>query len=230
VLPEDFAQSTSQKNWIHCSCPDDVIYRPDAKLSEASSVRTTRNFRPNLPLCREASNCSSLHPSEHFSSTSGRLSVFDKLQDFFPKHSYGKFATTVQTTWIPVWTRSSIRQVSHSKSRHPDASLHGSDARATDIEIVYIRSTVRTTIPLVRTCESLIWKLRTAKVRPSGRQGTTVQTWLKSGKNFSEILENRSHSCSSRRPLSTVRTAPRFIKPDAHLNLQPIDECQILHM
>jgi len=132
--------------------------------------------------------------------------------------------------WIPIWTPSSIRQVSHSKSRHPDASLHGSDARATDIEIVYIRSTVRTTIPLVRTCESLIWKLRTAKVRPSGRQGTTVQTWLKSGKNFSEILENRSHSCSSRRPLSTVRTAPRFIKPDAHLNLQPIDECQILHM
>jgi hypothetical protein len=42
--------------------------------------------------------------------------VFDKLQDFFPKHSYGKIAATVQTTWIPVRTCSSIRQVSHSKS------------------------------------------------------------------------------------------------------------------
>jgi len=50
--------------------------------------------------------------SGRFSSTSGRLSVFDKLQDFFPKHSYGKIAATARTTWIPVRTRSSIRQVS----------------------------------------------------------------------------------------------------------------------
>jgi hypothetical protein len=52
------------------SRPDDVIYRPNAQLSKASSVRTTRTFRPDLPLCREASNCSSLHPSGRFSSTS----------------------------------------------------------------------------------------------------------------------------------------------------------------
>jgi hypothetical protein len=38
-----------------------VIYRSDAKLPKASSVQTTRTFHPNLPLCREASNCSSLH-------------------------------------------------------------------------------------------------------------------------------------------------------------------------
>jgi hypothetical protein len=73
-----------------------------------------------------------------------------------------------------------------------------------------IRSTVRTTIPLVRTYEALVWKLHAAKVRLSGRQGTTVRTQLKSGKNFSEILEKRSHSCLSRRPMNTVRTAPRF--------------------
>jgi hypothetical protein len=71
--------------------------------------------------------------------------------------------------------------------------------------------------------EALIWKLRTAEVRPSGQQGTTVRTRQKSGKNFNEILESQSHSCPSGRPLSTVQTAPKFIKPGAHLNLQPIN-------
>jgi len=136
--------------------------------------------------------------------------VFDQLQDFLPKHRYGKIAAAVQTMWIPFRTRSYIRQVSHSKSRRPDASLHGPDARASDMEIVCIRSTVRTTIPLVRTYEALIWKLRTTKVRPSGRQGNTVRTRLKSRKNFNEILESRSHSCSSGCPMTTVQTTPRF--------------------
>jgi hypothetical protein len=79
-----------------------VTYRPDVQLSKASSVQTTRTFSPDLPLCREASNCSSLHPSGRFSSTSGRLSVFDKLQDFFPKHSYVKITATIRATWIPI--------------------------------------------------------------------------------------------------------------------------------
>jgi hypothetical protein len=73
-----------------------------------------------------------------------------------------------------------------------------------------IRSTIRTTIPFVRTYEALIWKLRAVEVRLSGRQGTTFQTWLKSGKNFSEILESRSYSCSSGRPMTIVWKAPRF--------------------
>jgi hypothetical protein len=62
-----------------------MIYRPHAQLSKASSVRTTKTFRPDLPFCREASNCSTLHPSGRFSSTSERHSVFDQLWDFFPK-------------------------------------------------------------------------------------------------------------------------------------------------
>jgi len=85
-----------------------MIYCPDAQLSKASSVRTTRTFRPDLPLCWEASNCSSLHLFGCFSSTSGRHSVFDQLWDFFPKHRFGKIAATV-------WMCSSIRQVLHSK-------------------------------------------------------------------------------------------------------------------
>jgi len=119
-------------------CSDDVIYRSDAQLSKASSVRKTRTFHPDLPLCREASNCSSLHPSRRFSSTSGRHSVFDQLWDFLPKHRYGKIAATVRTMWILVRTRSSIRQVAHSKFRRPVVSLHGPDARATYMEIVCI--------------------------------------------------------------------------------------------
>jgi hypothetical protein len=71
-----------------------------------------------------------LHPSGRFSSMSGRHSVFDQLWDFLPKHRYGKILATVRTMWIPVRTCSSIRQVAHSKSRRPDANLHGLNARA----------------------------------------------------------------------------------------------------
>jgi hypothetical protein len=138
------------------SRPDDVIYHPDAQLSKASSSRTTRTFRLDLPLCQEASNYSSLHLSERFSRTSGQHLVFDQLWDFFPKHRYGRIAATVRTMWNLVQTGSSIRQVSHSKSKRPDASQHGPDARASDIEIACIRSTVRTTIPLVWTREALV--------------------------------------------------------------------------
>jgi hypothetical protein len=53
---------------------------------QASSVRTMRPFHPDLPLCREASNCSSLHPSGRFGSTSKCHSMFNQLWDFFPKH------------------------------------------------------------------------------------------------------------------------------------------------
>jgi hypothetical protein len=59
---------------------------------QASSVRTMRTFLPDLPLCQEASNCSSLHPFGRLSSMSGCHPVFDQLWDFFPKHRYGKAA------------------------------------------------------------------------------------------------------------------------------------------
>jgi hypothetical protein len=167
-----------------------MIYRSDAQLSKPSSVRMKRTFRPDLPLCQEASNCSSLHPSGCLSRAFGQHLVFDQLWDFFPKHRYRKITATVRTMWSPVQTRSSIRQVAHSKFRRPDTSLHGPDVRATYMEIECIRSTVRMTIPMVWMREALIWKLRSAEVRPSGQQGNTVRTRLKSGKNFSKILVN----------------------------------------
>jgi hypothetical protein len=138
------------------SRPNNVSYRPDAHLSKASSARTTRTFRSDLSLCREVSNCSSLHLSRRFSSPSGQLSVFDKLQDFFPKHSYGKIAAVVRTTWIPILMHSSIRQVSQFKSRRPGDGPHGSDVRASNMEIECIKSTVWTIIPLVRTRKASI--------------------------------------------------------------------------
>jgi hypothetical protein len=110
-----------------------------------------------------------LHLSGRFSNTSGRHSVSNQLHDIFSKQRYGKIAATVWTIWIPIKKRSSIRQVVHSKFRHPDISLHGLDARATYMEIACIRSTIQTTIPLVRTRETLIWKLRAAEVRLSKR-------------------------------------------------------------
>jgi hypothetical protein len=58
-------------------------------------VRSTRTFRLDSNLCPEASNCSWLHPSGRLSNTSGRPSMFDKQNDFFPKHRYGKTAAAV---------------------------------------------------------------------------------------------------------------------------------------
>jgi hypothetical protein len=77
-----------------------------------------------------------LHPSGRFSNTYGRHSVFDQLWDFLQKHRYGKIAATVQTMWIPVWTRLSIRQVAHSKFSCSDDHSIGPDAQSLNIEIV----------------------------------------------------------------------------------------------
>jgi hypothetical protein len=78
-----------------------------------------------------------------------------------------------------------------------------------------IRLTVRTPFLLVRTRGAFIWKLLAADVRPSRRQCLTVWTWLSNRKDFQRnFLEFRSHSCLSGRPMTTVRTAPSFIKPD----------------
>jgi hypothetical protein len=60
------------------------------------------DFRSDLPLCREASNCSSLHPSRLSAARPDDTQCSTKLQDFFPKHKCGKIAATVWTMWIPV--------------------------------------------------------------------------------------------------------------------------------
>jgi hypothetical protein len=145
-----------------------VIYRLGAQLSKASSVWTTRTFRPAFlcvkklqiaPACIRL-DVSAVCPDDIQCSTSYGIS--------FQNTDMGRSLQPFRKMWIPVRTRSSIRQVSHSKSRRPDASLHGPDARASYMEIACIRPTVWMAIPLVRTSEALIWKLRAAEVQPSG--------------------------------------------------------------
>jgi len=75
-------------------------------------------------------NCSRLHPTERLSNTAGRLSVFDKENDFVPNHIYVKKAAIVQTMCVLFRTLSLIRQVVHTKFNRSDVSLHGSDAQA----------------------------------------------------------------------------------------------------
>jgi hypothetical protein len=135
-----------------------------------------------------------LHPSERFSSPSGRLSVFDQASDFLSKSKYGKIVVTVRTTWIPVRTCYSLRQVRNSNSTVQTPVYHGPDARTTDMEIACRRSTVRTTIPMVRTREALIRKLFAADVRPSGRQCLTAQTRLSKRKDFQRKSQNFGHT------------------------------------
>lgn len=99
-LQEDSMQDSKQCSSVplHPSGGHEIL--SGRSSNKASSVRTMRSFRSNVPLCLEASNCSQLHPSGRLSNTSERLSVFDKLKDFFPKHRYRKTSTTVRTTWL----------------------------------------------------------------------------------------------------------------------------------
>jgi len=107
---------------------------------QSSFIRTTRTFRPDLPLFREASNCSILHPSGRLSSTSKLHSVFDQLCDFFPKHDVDSLLEAL------------IHKASRAfKSRRLDNSFHGPDARASYMKIACVRSTIWTTDAMVRT-------------------------------------------------------------------------------
>jgi hypothetical protein len=174
VFPEDSAQFASQKNLVPCqpsgrrdipsgrlaiqstSRPDDVSYRPDAHQTKASSIRTTwipvRTFL-YVEKLRTALAC--ICP-DVLAACPNNSQCSIKLQDFFPKHRYEKITATVQTTWISIWTRSSMRQVSQFKSRRPDTSQHGPNARVSNKEIECIRKTVRTIILPVQTCKASI--------------------------------------------------------------------------
>jgi hypothetical protein len=78
VLQEDSVHFTSQKNPVPCQLSGRRVI-PSGRPSVQSIIRPVDvDSRPDLPLCREASNCSSLHPSGRFSSLFGRHSVFDQ--------------------------------------------------------------------------------------------------------------------------------------------------------
>jgi len=150
------------------------IIRPDGENFPSGPSSVSRSFELlQLALVRTF--------QQHVRTT---LSVRPSCRIFFPKHRYGKIDVTVQTTWILLQMHSSLREVSQFKSRRPDDGPHGPDARASDMEIACIKSTVRTTIPLVWMSEAFIRKLLAVEVQLSGRQGTIVWTQLKNRKDF----------------------------------------------
>jgi hypothetical protein len=63
------------------SRPDDVVFRLDAHQS-ATSIYTTRSFRPDAHQCLEASNSSRFHPSGHNGKWFGHSSEFEKITMF----------------------------------------------------------------------------------------------------------------------------------------------------
>jgi hypothetical protein len=67
--------------WFPVSRPDYVVFRLDAHQS-ATSIRTTRPFRPNAHQCLEASNSSRLHPSGCNGKSSECSSKFEKILVF----------------------------------------------------------------------------------------------------------------------------------------------------
>jgi hypothetical protein len=179
---------------------------------------------PDLPLCREASNCSSLHPSGRFSSPSGRSSVFDQASGFLSKTQIWEDCCNrpndvdfrpgalIHKASIAIQIQTSGGQSSWSGQacikyencvHHinlPDDHPPDPDAQSLCMEI---------------TCSER------ATVRTTGRHH--LDAVLKQERYSAKFSEFRSHSCPSERPMTTVRTAPSFIKPDAYLNCQPIN-------
>jgi len=125
---------TSQKNRFPVS-------RPDAHLSIVPSVRTMCHtvrtpdrpsiirpddvyFYPDPSLHREASIPACIRPD--VSAARPDASQYSTKLQILSKFIYGKIDATVQATWIPVWTRFSLRQESQFKFNRLDASLPSS--------------------------------------------------------------------------------------------------------
>jgi hypothetical protein len=133
------------------SRPDNMSSRPDAHLSTVPSVLTTCHtvrtldrpsiirpddvdFCPDPSLYREASVPACICPD-------GSATRPDALQysiklPILSKIIYGNTAATVRT-------RFSLRQESQFKFNRPNVCQHGPDARASDMEIAHLASTVR---------------------------------------------------------------------------------------
>jgi hypothetical protein len=198
-----------------------VSYRPDARHTKASFVRTKWiSVRTLVCIEKLLFQLASVQTTQQ----PVRTTLSDRASDFLSKRKYGKIAATVRTTWIPVRTRYSLRQVRNSDSTVRTSVCHGPDVRSTDMEIACRRSTVRTAIPHGPDVRSLS-KETSCNGRATVR--TTVphrpDAALKQDRFSAKISKFWSHSCPSRRPMSTVRTGPNFIKPDAHLSPQPIN-------
>jgi hypothetical protein len=227
VFSEDSAQFASQKIRFPASRPDDVSYRPDAQLSNASAFRTMcQTIWTHIKLKH--------HPSGRrgFSSEPSSVSrSFELLQlasvQTFQQHVRTPLGLQPATGFLSktqIWevrcnrpddVESRPDALIHKasiafKSKRPDVNPLGPDASASDMEIACIRSTVRTTIPLVRTCKAFIWKLLEWKCDRQDDRAPPSECGSNQERISAKFLESRSHSCPSGRPMTTVRTGPRF--------------------
>jgi hypothetical protein len=75
--PDDRAIPSGRPSVHYSIRPDDVSSRPNAR--QTSIIRPDEVFIPSGPHTVSRSFCASLHPSERFSITSGRLPVLDQF-------------------------------------------------------------------------------------------------------------------------------------------------------
>jgi len=193
------------------------------------------DFHPDHPLYREACVPACIRPD--VSAARPDTSQYSTKLQILSKFIYGKIATTVRMTWIPVRTRFSLRQESQFKFNCPDASLP-SFGRA------YIRYG-NCVINFNRLDACLSWSGDThhrygncvLKINHpddhspwSGRAKpymeitcnghANVQTWLSNRKDFQRKSQKFwSHSRPSGLLRFNVRTAPIYFTTVAHLNL-----------
>jgi hypothetical protein len=223
-----------------------VVFRLDSHQS-ATSVRTTRSFRPDAQLSKASAvrmTCLTVrtlirlkhHPSGRRGFLSGPSFVSRSLE-LLQLASFRTFQQPVRTTlsvrpsfkfsfqnqiWEDCCNRPGallLKASSQLKINRSDASLPwfgraydrygncvqqitspdghppGLDARSLYKEITCSeRATVRTTVPY------------------------SLDVALKQERSSVKLFEFRSHSCPSGRPMTTIRTAPSFIKANAHLS------------
>jgi hypothetical protein len=180
---------------------------------------------PDLPLCREASNYSNLHPSRRFSSPSERLSVFDQASGFLSKTQIWEDRCNrpddVDSHPIKLIHKASIA-IQIQTSRHQSSWSGRACIKYGNCVHHINHSDDHPPSPDARSLYMEITCSKRATVQTTGQQRQDAA--LKQERFSAKFSKFRSYSCPSRRPMTTVRTAPNFIKPDTHLNCQPINK------
>jgi len=241
VFPEDSAQFASQKIWFPTSRLDDVSYRPDAQLSNESAFRTMcQTFRTHMKLKH--------HPSGRRGFPSEPSSVsrsFELLQ-------LASVWTIQQPIRMTLSVRSSFR-ISFQTQIWEDCYNRPDDVESRPYALIHkvsiaiqIQTSGQQSSWFGRASikyGNFVHLLNCPDDHPPGpdaqslymeitcSERATVWTIVhhrldaafEQERSSAKFLEFRSHSCPSRRPMTTVRTAPSFIEPDAHLNRQPIN-------
>jgi hypothetical protein len=100
--------------------PDDVPYHSDSQQTKVSSVRT-KWISVRTLICIE--KLLFQLASVWIFQQPVRTTLNNRASGFLSKSKYGKIALTIQTTWIPVRTRYSLKVSTQFKFNRPDAGL-----------------------------------------------------------------------------------------------------------